>query len=78
MKEFICNNCGNTDFESGTIQKIFNIKGKMILIENIPAMLCSRCQEPYLTIETTEKIRQLIKSNPQPNKVIQTDVFEYA
>jgi HTH-type transcriptional regulator / antitoxin MqsA len=78
MKDLICYNCGNSEFEHGTIGKISNIKGKLILVENIPAMLCSRCQEPFLNIETTEKVRLLLNSKHKPNKVIQTNVFEFS
>ncbi len=78
MKDFICSNCGNNNFSEGKIDKVFNIEGKLCLVENIPAFLCNRCQEPILTIETTEHIRFILKSNQKPSKIVTTQVYEFS
>lgn len=76
--DYICDNCGNTRFFEGTINKVFNINGKLTLVENIPVLLCEHCQEPIITMETTEHIRLLLNSGKKPIKKITTEVFEYA
>ena len=78
MKRYICNNCGNTEFEESTIDKVFNIGEKFVLVKKIPALICVHCQEPVLTSETVEEIRILIHSDGKPKEVISTDVYEYA
>jgi YgiT-type zinc finger domain-containing protein len=78
MSDYICDNCGNTEFIESTIDKVFNIKGKLTLVENIPVILCTHCQEPILTLKTTEHIRLLLNSDIKPIRQITTEVFEYA
>ena len=78
MNRYICNNCGSTEFDESNIEKVFNIDGKFVLVKNIPALICSHCQEPVLTSETVEEIRSLIHSKEKPQEVISTDVYEYA
>ena len=78
MSDYICNNCGNKNFIEGTLNKVFNINEKLTLVENIPVLLCSHCQEPILTLETTEHIRLLLNGNNVPVKRIETEVYEYA
>jgi YgiT-type zinc finger domain-containing protein len=78
MSENFCDNCGNFSFIEGKIDKVFNINDKLVLVENIPVMLCTRCQEPILTRETVEHIRLMLNSSKQPVKHISTEVFEYA
>jgi len=69
MSKYICDNCGNIDFYENTINKVFNINEKLSLVENIPVLLCSHCQEPNLTIETTEHIRRLLNPTCNGNRV---------
>jgi YgiT-type zinc finger domain-containing protein len=74
----ICNNCGNTEFIISTINKAFNIDGKLVLVENIPALICTQCHEPLITSETVEYIRNMIHSGSKPKEVVSTEVYEYA
>jgi len=78
METNICNNCGNNEFENDLISRTFIVKNKLYLIENIPAKVCNRCEEPLLTIETAEKIRLLLNSRKKPIKQIAAEVFEYS
>lgn len=78
MNKNICNNCGNTEFYEDRIEKVFNIDGKLVLVERIPALICSHCQEPLITSDTAEYIRKLIHLEGTPKDVISTDVYEYS
>lgn len=78
MEKYICYNCGCTDFENGTIDKVYNIDGKYYSVENIPALICQKCQEPLLTAETTEKIRIKLHGHNKPLRTVTTDVYDYA
>lgn len=77
MSEYICDNCGNSEFVESTINKVFNINGKLNLVENIPVLLCYNCSEPILTSETTEHIRLLLNGDKKPIRQIATEVYEY-
>ena len=78
MNNNMCYNCGCEDFIEGMINKVFNINGELFSVENIPVLLCNRCQEPLFLPETTEKIRILLHEKKKPIRIIQTNVYEYA
>jgi YgiT-type zinc finger domain-containing protein len=52
--------------------------GKLYVIEHVPARVCSKTGEQYFSPETVEHIQELIKGNREPDKVIETPVYEYA
>jgi HTH-type transcriptional regulator / antitoxin MqsA len=78
MDKDICTNCGNDNFIEGYFNNVFNINDKLILVENIPAMLCTHCKEPVLSRGTTEHIRNMFNGNNKPKRYISVEVFEYA
>ena len=73
-----CHNCGNDKFEQKYIENIFKIGDKIYLVKNIPAEVCSRCDEPYFSPETYRTVRELIDNNNNVVEKIETDVLEYA
>ena len=78
MKTFKCHVCGSTEAREELVSEIFQIDGKPILVENIPAQVCTRCGEEIFGRETTEKVRLLVHSKKKPIKSVQMDVFAYA
>ena len=60
------------------VNEIFLIDGKFILVENIPARLCTHCGEATFSRETTEKIRRMVYGESAPVKSIQVDVFAFS
>ncbi|MCK6627272.1 MAG: YgiT-type zinc finger protein [Anaerolineae bacterium] len=75
---FVCHVCGSNEAREETVNEIFFVEGKFVLVENIPATICTRCGEPTFSRETTEKIRQMVHGETQPVKSIKVDVFEFA
>lgn len=53
-------------------------KGKLYLIEHVPARVCRETGEQYFAPETVEHIHSLIKSRRKPAKIIETPVYDYA
>ncbi len=49
---FNCYNFGTEKFTSQLANETFEIEGKLILVENIPAQVCSRCGEIIFSNET--------------------------
>ena len=76
-KMFNCYNCGSEKFTSQLVNETFEIEGKLILVENIPAQVCSRCGEIIFSSETAEKVRVMVQGETKPIKSIQVDVFAY-
>jgi len=52
--------------------------GKFYIIKHVPARVCKETGEQYFAPDTVEHIRALIKGKKQPQKVIETPVYEYA
>lgn len=41
-------------------------EGYYYLIENVPAFVCPRCEEEFLTPQTIEAITAYLQQNPEP------------
>jgi len=54
------------------------VAGKFYIIEHVPARVCKETGEQHFSPDTVERIHALLKSNKQPDKMIQTPVYEFA
>jgi len=75
---FQCYVCGGTKARQELVTEIFEVNGRRILVENIPAQVCTHCSEPTFSRETTEKVRRMVHGEAEPVGTIQLDVFAYA
>ncbi|MCC6499015.1 MAG: YgiT-type zinc finger protein [Anaerolineales bacterium] len=75
---FKCHVCGSTEYHDEVVSEVFQIDGKPVLVEDIPAQVCLRCGEEIFSRETTEKVRLLVHGKAKPIKSVQMDVFAYA
>lgn len=57
-----CVNC-NTPLEEKNVQQDFWIKSRLIVIENVPAGVCSRCGEKVVKADVGEHIAKIVKDN---------------
>ncbi|MBI5186332.1 MAG: YgiT-type zinc finger protein [Nitrospinae bacterium] len=55
-----CEICA-TPLEVKSIQQDFWIKGKLVVIENVPAGVCPRCGEKVVNAEVGEHIAEILK-----------------
>jgi len=60
------------------VKYALEVAGKFYIIEHVPARVCTETGEQYFAPETVERIQALLKSNKQPDKIIQTPVYEFA
>lgn len=44
----------------------FDIDGRRVLVEDIPAQVCTRCGEATFSRETTERIRRIVHGEGKP------------
>lgn len=70
-----CYMCGSIHFDDKLINEIFEFNGKYVLVENIPAKVCSQCGEVTFSSEMAEKVRLIVYGGHKPSKSIQVDVF---
>lgn len=74
---FKCHVCGSAQARQELVSEVFQIDGKPVLVENIPAQVCERCGEEIFSSETVEKVRKLVHGRARPVKSVQMDVFAY-
>ena len=74
---FQCNVCGSDSSHAEQVSEIFNINGKLHLVENIPAQVCDRCGEEVFSRETTERIRAMLHGTNEPVRSVSLDVFSF-
>lgn len=75
---FKCHVCGSSESHTELVSEVFQIDGKPVQMENIPAQVCVRCGEEIFSRETTEKVRLIVHGSNKPIKSVQMDVFAYA
>jgi len=74
---FLCSVCHSQESREEPVAEIFQIDGKYVLVDRIPATVCSRCGEETFSRETTEKVRLLVHGQAKPTKAIALEVFEF-
>ena len=75
--------CGSENFTEELVNETFEINGRIILVEGIPAKVCSRCGEitfssETASSETAENIRLMLNSNQKSQRKIEIDVFAFS
>ncbi|MGP8199380.1 MAG: type II toxin-antitoxin system MqsA family antitoxin [Limisphaerales bacterium] len=75
---FSCHVCGHNAAKSELVSEVFNLGGRRVLVEGIPALVCERCGEATFSRETTEQIRQMVHGAGRPVKTVPMDVFAMA
>ena len=53
-------------------------QGKFYIIEHVPARVCQETGEEFFSPETVQHIQAFIKQNKEPDRVIETPVYNYA
>jgi len=75
---FKCLVCGCNAAKLELISEVFNLAGRRVLVERIPAQVCEHCGEATFSRETTEAIRQMLHGAGHPVKTIPMDVYAMA
>ena len=74
---FRCHVCGHPESRQELVSEVFEIDGKPVRVEQIPATVCCHCGEPVFSRDTTERVRRMVRGEAKPIKSIQMDVFAY-
>ena len=54
------------------------IDGRFVIVENVPARVCLETGERYFSPATVERLQKLVWGKKQPDRVIETPVFQFA
>ena len=52
-------------------------EGKFFIVENVPARVCKETGEQFFDPETVEHIQGIIKGRRDPDRVIETPVYNF-
>lgn len=74
---FQCHVCGKTETLQELVSEVFEIDGKPVRVDAVPATVCANCGEAVFCRETTERVRRMVHGEAKPVKSIQMDVFAY-
>lgn len=74
---FCCHVCGATESSNKLVREVFDIDGRPVLVEGIPATVCAHCGEPVFSRETTERVRRMIRGEAQPFRSVTMEVFAF-
>lgn len=75
---FSCHVCGDTTATTELVSEVFDIDGRRVLVERIPARVCHRCGEATFSRETTEQVRKMVHGAARPDRTVPLDVFALA
>jgi len=57
----ICALCGGK-LKEGKTEFIFRVKDEIVVIKNVPALICERCEESYVTPDVSKRIDEIMES----------------
>ncbi|MGC9443701.1 MAG: type II toxin-antitoxin system MqsA family antitoxin [Candidatus Methanospirareceae archaeon] len=55
-----CSLCGG-ELEEKEVEVIKKADGKVVVIKEVPALVCQQCGERYFSIDTVEHVNQILK-----------------
>ena len=74
---FSCPVCNCSQSRAELVEEAFKIDGRHILVDRVPSEVCQQCGERSFSRETTEKVRQLVRSGANPRKSMSIPVYEF-
>lgn len=74
MSTFKCHVCGGEVARNKFVNEVLEVEGRRVLVEHIPAEVCTRCGEATFSRETTERIRLLVHGEGRPAGSVRTRV----
>lgn len=72
-----CAVCGCNQSRPDLVDEVFQVDGAYVLVEHIPAKICTRCGEKSISLETVEAVRLTIKGGASPYRSVRMSVFEF-
>ncbi len=74
---FICDVCGNDESVMELVAEVFEVDGRRVFVEQIPAQVCAQCGEIVFSRETAEKIRRMLHGEAEPTGVVSLELFTF-
>jgi len=72
-----CDVCGLGERQQQLIRYNLTIEDRLIVVDHVPAQVCSRCGEISLSPEVVERLQQTVWRERTPDRVIEAAVYEF-
>jgi YgiT-type zinc finger domain-containing protein len=72
-----CPLCGGS-LQAKRITRPQEYKGKVIILEHVPAEVCQQCGEAFLSPAILEQVQELVWSQAAPKRTTQVPVYDLA
>ena len=66
------------ELESKLIRYLQEYQGRVIIIENVPAEVCTQCGEPLLHPDVVEKLQKIVWGEAAEAKPVSVDSYDFA
>jgi YgiT-type zinc finger domain-containing protein len=77
MRDETCEYC-NGEVRAKTVTVHYRHKGKLVVIENVPARVCRRCGERYYDAATVERMETIARRKKTGEKTVIVPVRDFA
>jgi HTH-type transcriptional regulator/antitoxin MqsA len=77
MQDETCEYC-NGEMRAKTVTVHYRHKGKLVVIENVPARICRRCGERYYDAVTVERMEAIARRKKTAEKTVMVPVWDFA
>jgi HTH-type transcriptional regulator/antitoxin MqsA len=64
------------DYEARTVVHTVRHRGRVVVIDHVPAEVCAVCGDVLLSPETVRRIESLLQTNGRPSR--QVPLYEFA
>lgn len=75
MNKQRCHYCQGK-LERKHVNRLQEYQGNWILLENLPALVCTQCGEQYYSPQTHDLIVDLLQEHPQPTRVATMEIYD--
>jgi YgiT-type zinc finger domain-containing protein len=72
-----CLICGSTHFTEQRVNKVFEIDGKPVFVQNIPAYICNNCGEKYFSGSTHDKIMKMVYNDKFVSETVSAKSYHF-
>ena len=66
------------ELEARLIRYVQDYKGKIVVIDNVPADVCTQCSEPLIRPDIAERVQQIVWGKLPNHKVVQAESYDFA
>ncbi len=73
-----CAVCESEQYREEKVDEVFQIDGKRVIVDGIPARICVRCGDVSFTAEVAEQVRRIARGEESPAHPVQVDMYAFS